>query len=334
MIVSVFDTKPYDRQYLLAAKGASELTWKFFDFRLSAETVATAKGSQAVCVFVNDKLDRDCIAGLKEAGVGIIALRCAGWNNVDLPQANSCGIRVVRVPAYSPAAVAEHAVALLLTLNRKIHRAYNRVREGNFTLAGLVGFDLKGKTVGIVGAGKIGQAAAQIFRGFGMRVLCYDLAPPLEWARCHQVECVSWDNLLEESDMISLHLPLNTQTHHLINAASILRMKSGCVLINTGRGGLIDTSAAIEGLKKGQLGGMALDVYEEEAGIFFEDHSGEIPMDEKLARLMTFPNVLITSHQGFLTHEALTEIAHITVDNMLCFSRAEPALVGTELSAC
>jgi D-lactate dehydrogenase len=291
----------------------------------------TARGATAVCAFVNDTLDRPCLEALAGHGVRLIALRCAGFNNIDLPAARSLGLAVVRVPAYSPEAVAEHAVALLLTLNRKTHRAYNRVRELNFSLNGLVGFDLHGKTVGIAGTGRIGRATAQIFRGFGCRVLAYDPVPMPEWAEAHGIGLVGFDTMLAESDVLSLHLPLTPETHYLLNPDTFARMKRGAYLINTSRGKLVDTTALIEALKSGQLGGVGLDVYEEEEGIFFEDLSAEMLLDDELSRLLTFPNVLITAHQAFLTQEALTEIARMTTENLIRFAAGEALVPGTVL---
>ncbi len=307
------------------------MRWRFHEFRLSEGTVAAAAGAQAVCLFVNDCANREVLAQLHAAGVRMIALRCAGFNNVDLAAAAEFGIAVTRVPAYSPHAVAEHAVALCLTLNRKIHRAYNRVREHNFSLHGLVGFDLAGKTVGVIGTGKIGKIAAQIFRGFDMRALAFDPYPSPEWAREKGVEYVSLGQLLSESDVVTLHLPLTPQTHHMLNAARIAGMKAGAMLINTSRGKLIDTPALMEALLRGHLGGVALDVYEEEEGIFFEDHSEHLLQDDILSRLLTFPNVLITSHQAFLTREALSEIARVTAENLARFAGGRAPLDGTVL---
>ncbi len=331
MRVAFYDTKPYDRDYILRADGADRLEWRFHDFRLSSDTVGTAQGAQAVCVFVNDRLDRACLNALATHGVGLVLLRCAGFNNVDLPAARALGLAVTRVPAYSPHAVAEHSVALLLTLNRKIHRAYNRVRELNFSLGGLVGFDLHGKVVGVVGSGRIGRAAAQIFRGFGCRVLASDAAPMHDWAAAHGVEYVSREDLLATSDVVSLYLPLTPQTHHLLNAVTISSMKPGAYLINTSRGKLVDTTALIHALKSGHLGGVGLDVYEEEEGLFFEDLSGAVLQDDELSRLLTFPNVLITAHQAFLTHEALSEIARVTVQNVCRLRSGDAFLDGTTL---
>ncbi len=315
--VAFYDTKPYDRRYFERATGADRLRWQFHEFRLTSETAASVDGAQAVCVFVNDRLDASCLKLLRQAGVRLVALRCAGFNNVDLAAAKALGLAVTRVPAYSPHAVAEHTVGLLLTLNRKIHRAWNRVREHNFSLAGLVGFDIAGKTIGIVGTGKIGRIAAQIFRGFDATVLAFDPVPAPDWAQQHGVRYVDFDALLSASDVVSLHLPLTPQTRDLLNAKTFARMKPRAFLVNTSRGKLVDTTALIEALKSGRLGGVALDVYEEEEGLFFEDHSGEVLQDDELSRLLTFPNVLITAHQAFLTHEALSEIARVTTENLL-----------------
>lgn len=333
--VSFYDTKPYDRDYMtraIAAQNGDAAPWHFHDFRLTPDTASSAAGSHAVCVFVNDVLDRACLRELAENGVRHVALRCAGFNQVDLAAARELGIAVTRVPAYSPYAVAEHTVALLMTLNRKIHRAYNRVREFNFALAGLVGFDLHGKTVGILGTGKIGRCAAQIFRGFGCRVLAYDPFPQMEWAAENRVEYAAFDEVLQSADILTLHLPLTPQTHHLLDAATLGRMKPGAYLVNTSRGKLVDTNAVIEALKAGRLGGVALDVYEEEEGIFFEDHSSRGLLDDDLSRLISFPNVLITSHQAFLTHEALSEIARVTVANLHAGAAGTPWLEGTLLT--
>lgn len=329
--IAFYDTKPYDREAVLAASGAEALNWTFHDFRLTTESASTAAGSEAVCVFVNDRLDRPCLEKLAAAGVKLAALRCAGFNQVDLTAASELGIAITRVPAYSPHAVAEHTVALLMTLNRKIHRAYNRVREHNFSLAGLVGFDLYGKTVGIIGTGKIGRCTAQIFRGFGTRVLAYDPFPMTDWAAENNIEYTSMETLLTESDVVSLHLPLTPETHHLLNDRTLAQMKLGAYLVNSSRGKLVDTPALIESLKSGHIGGVALDVYEEEEGIFFEDLSGHVLQDDTLALLLSLPNVLITSHQAFLTQEALGEIARVTVAN-LCAVKVGTFLPGTVLT--
>jgi len=331
MRTAFYDSKPYDRLYFSQAPNVDRLGLQFYDFRLSTETVGTATGFDAVCVFVNDRLDRACLTALAEAGVKLVALRCAGFNNIDRADARELGIAVTRVPAYSPHAVAEHSVALLLTLNRKIHRAFNRVRELNFSISGLVGFDLYGKTVGIVGTGRIGRATAQIFRGFGCRVLVHDPQPAQDWAFAQGVTYAPLDEVLAQSDVLSLHLPLTSQSHYLLNATTLSAMKRGAYLINTSRGKLVDTVALIQALKSGHLGGVALDVYEEEEGLFFEDLSGSVLQDDELARLLTFPNVLITAHQAFLTREALTEIAAVTTQNLLCLATGTEYVEGTVL---
>jgi D-lactate dehydrogenase len=327
---AVFDTKPYDRQALQQASANQGIKWHFLEFRLMQETADAAKNVRAVCVFVNDQLSRPCLQVLARQGVELVSLRCAGFNNVDVDAAKELKLTVTRVPIYSPYAVAEHAVALLLTLNRKTHRAFNRVRELNFSLNGLVGFDLHGKTAGIVGTGKIGQVTGQILRGFGMRVLAYDLFPNLEWAKRAGVEYVETvSTLLRNSDVVSLHTPLTPETRYTIRAETIKLMRPGSILINVSRGALVDTKALIEGLKSGRIAGVGLDVYEEEEGIFFEDLSGEVLHDDELARLLTFPNVLITSHQAFLTHEALTEIACTTVTNISALARQQSFVDGS-----
>jgi D-lactate dehydrogenase len=329
--LAVFDAKPYDREYLSAASQGVGFDLRFHEFRLEHDTSSAAAGAKSVCVFVNDVADRITLESLAALGVGHLALRCAGYNNVDLKAAKETGIFVTRVPSYSPYAVAEHAVALLMTLNRKIHRSYNRVREFNFSLAGLVGFDLYDKTVGVVGTGKTGRLLAEILRGFKMRVLAHDLYPNEEWARANQVEYVPLDRLFQESDVISLHAPLTPESAYLINGESLARMKRGVVIVNVSRGRLIETTSLIEALKSGQVGGVALDVYEEEEGVFFEDLSGEVLQDDELARLMTFPNVLITAHQAFLTHEALSEISRVTVANVGNYLSGTAFLEGTQL---
>jgi len=330
-VVAVYDTRPYDRDYLSRAVGSDELDWHFHDFRLERETALVAKGAQAVCVFVNDILSREVIERLAAAGVGLVALRCAGFNNVDLKAAKELNLAVARVPSYSPHAVAEHAIALILALNRKIHRAFNRVREFNFSLNGLVGFDLYGKTAGIVGTGKTGRILGEILRGFGMRVLAFDVYPNEEWAAQHGIEYVEMDTLIKEGDLISLHTPLTPQTDRIVNSESLARMKPGVFLVNVSRGRLIHTKALIKALKSGHVGGVALDVYEEEEGVFFEDLSGEVLPDDELARLLTFPNVLVTAHQAFFTREALSEIARVTVENIRRFANKHALLDGTVL---
>ena len=328
---AVYDTKSYDREYLGRAVCDGRIAWRFHDFRLSVETALASKGAQAVCIFVNDHADRACLEALAAMDVKLIALRCAGHNNVDLATARALGLAVVRVPAYSPHAVAEHAVGLLLTLNRKIHRAYNRVRELNFSLGGLVGFDIRGKTVGIIGTGRIGQIAAQIFRGFEANVLAHDLSPDPVWAKALGIQYTDLETLLAASDILSLHLPLIPETLHLLNTQTIARTKPGVFIVNTSRGKLIDTTALIAALKSGHIGGVALDVYEEEEGIFFQDLSGKVLLDDELSHLLIFPNVLITAHQAFLTHEALTEIARVTTQNIIKLESREPFLEGTTL---
>jgi D-lactate dehydrogenase len=314
--VAVYDTKSYDREYLSQAIGADDLNWYFREFRLEPETAFSTGGASVVSVFVNDVVNRDVLQHLAGAGIRLVALRCAGFNNVDLETARELGIAVTRVPSYSPHAVAEHTIALILTLNRKIHRAFNRVREFNFSLRGLAGFDLCGKTAGVLGTGKIGRLVGEILRGFQMRVLAYDPYPNRDWAARNEIEYVEMRALMEESDIITLHAPLTPQTDRIINHETLDLMKSGVILANTSRGRLIHTQALIKALKSGQVGGVALDVYEEEEGIFFEDLSGEILHDDELARLLTFPNVLVTAHQAFFTHEALSEIARVTVENI------------------
>ena len=314
MKVAVFSTKPYDQKFLVQVNQKYDHELDFFSPSLNSQTATLATGFEAVCVFVNDRLDRSTMEILSQQGIKLIALRCAGYNNVDLEAAQEFGIEVVRVPAYSPHAVAEHAIALILTLNRKIHRAYHRVREGNFTLNGLLGFDLHGRTVGIVGTGKIGRIAGKILHGFGCRIVAYDLYPNQEFAE--YAEYVTLEELLSQSDIISLHCPLTPETHHLIDAKAIALMKPGVMLVNTSRGGLIDTKAAINGLKSRKIGYLALDVYEQEENMFFEDLSGEIIQDDIFERLLTFPNVIITGHQAFFTEDALNNIAETTLSNI------------------
>lgn len=327
----VFDTKPYDRDSLGRAANAA-IDWRFMEFRLSAETAVAAKDARAVCIFVNDRADRAALEVLHSLGIRHVALRCAGFNSVDIDAAKQLGMSVTRVPAYSPYAVAEHAVALLLALNRKIPRANNRVHDLNFSLNGLVGFDLHGKTAGIIGTGRIGRVVAEILRGFGMKVLAFDPFPLPDWAAKAGVEYTDAKTLVRESAVITLHVPLTPETNHVVNRETIELTKPGTIIVNVSRGALIDTKALIEALKCGHLGGVALDVYEEEEGVFFEDLSGQVLQDDDLARLLTFPNVLITAHQAFLTREALAEIARVTVDNVRAFARGEPFLEGTSLT--
>lgn len=325
MKLAVFSAKSYDRIYLdqLAQQAhAHPVHIDYHAFALSEETVPLARNCDAVCVFVNDTLDELVLRALHAHNVRAILLRCAGFNHVHLPTAKSLGLFVANVPAYSPEAVAEFAVTLVQTLNRKTHRAYNRVREGNFNIEGLLGSTLHGKTVGLVGVGRIGLAAARIFRGFGCRLLAHD---PFAGEDFHQYgELVDLDHLLRQSDIVSLHCPLTDSTRHLINASSLELIRPGAMLVNTSRGGLIDSSAVIEALKTHRLGGLALDVYEAEGELFYNDHSGEIIEDDVLMRLMTFPNVLVCGHQGFFTREALAEIAGVTLSNLADFANGRP----------
>lgn len=325
--VAVFDSRSYDIEYLSRAN-QGRLAFTFLPSALGPDTASSAAGFLAVCLFVNDRADAPVIRKLAGLGVRMIALRCAGFNNVDLEECAACGISVARVPAYSPHAVAEHTVALMLMLNRKLHQAYVRNRTGAFVLDGLTGFDMYGKTAGVIGVGKIGQCVVDILLGFGCRVLAYDKHPS-EALRASKAEAVDLRTVFAESDIVTLHVPLFPETHHLINREAIQAMKRGVMIINTSRGGLVDTRALIAGLKSGHVGSAGLDVYEEEAGIFFQDYSGKVLTDDVLARLMTFNNVVVTSHQGFLTHEAMTNIAGTTVANLLEFQAGKR---GAELT--
>lgn len=316
--VAVFSSKAYDQKSLTATL-PEDLAMTFFDVRLTEHSVKLAKGFDAVCVFVNDELDKSILQQLTEHGVKGIALRCAGFNNLDLATYKSSGIRAARVPAYSPEAVAEHTVALMMTLNRRLHKAYNRTKEDNFSLDGLLGFNIHNKTVGLIGTGKIGLATARIMKGFGAKVIAYDPYPS-EMDSHIGFEYVSLDTLLAESDVISLHCPLTDSTHHIIDDSAIAKMKQGVMLINTSRGGLVDTNSVITALKTGQIGHLALDVYEQESELFFEDRSTTIVQDDIFQRLLTFPNVIITGHQGFFTEEALAQIAKTTMYNLQCFA--------------
>ncbi len=319
MQVAVFSTKPYDRAFLQAANRARATPHRlvFLEPRLSAETALLADGAAAVCLFVNDLADAPVLERLAAQGVRFVALRCAGFNNVDLAAASRLGIRIARVPAYSPESVAEHTVAMMLALNRRIHRAHARVREGNFALDGLLGFDMKGRTVGLIGTGRIGAALARILAGFGCRVLAHDPRPDAALP----VEFVTLEELLAQSHIISIHCPLTPATRHLIDARAVARMRPGVMLVNTSRGAIVDTRAAIEGLKSGRIGLLGLDVYEEEGDLFFEDLSGQVLQDDVFARLLTFPNVLITAHQAFFTEDALAAIAETTLGNLDAFAR-------------
>ena len=323
MKVAVFNTKSYDRNFLETANANYSHDLVFFEPRLTQETTALAVGFPAVCVFINDQLDKTTLRVLAAQGTKLIATRSAGFNHIDLNAAAELGLTVVRVPAYSPYAVAEHTVGLVLTLNRKIHRAYNRVREGNFSLDGLMGFDLQGRTVGIIGTGKIGFLVAKILHGFGCQLLAYDLYPNYD-CEALGVKYVDLQELFATSNIISLHCPLTPQTHHLINAQALAQMKSGVMLINTSRGALIDTQAVIDALKSRKIGYLGLDVYEQESNLFFEDLSTEVIEDDIFQRLLTFPNVLITGHQAFFTEDALQNIAQTTLSNITDIELGRP----------
>ncbi|HEY9599740.1 MAG TPA: 2-hydroxyacid dehydrogenase [Cyanophyceae cyanobacterium] len=323
MKVAVFSTKTYDQQFLKAANANYKHELVFFEPRLTCDTAILASGFPAICAFVNDELNEKTLKSLADKGVRLIALRSAGFNNVDLSAAAELGLTVVRVPAYSPHGVAEHTVGLILALNRKIHRAYNRVREGNFSLEGLLGFNLHGRTVGIVGTGKIGAIVAQILKGFGCHLLTYDVYhnPDCEALGAKYVEL---PELFAQSDIITLHCPLTPQTYHLINEQSIEQMKPGVMLINTSRGALVDTEAVIVALKSKKIGYLGLDVYEQESDLFFEDLSEEVIQDDVFQRLLTFPNVVITGHQAFFTENALNNIAETTLSNITDFEQGHP----------
>jgi D-lactate dehydrogenase len=322
MRTAVFSTKPYDRQFLRRAAESAGHELVFFEPRLTPQTAVLARGFPAICSFVNDQLTPELLEQLAAGGTKFVVLRCAGFNQVNLEAAARVGIRVARVPAYSPYAVAEHTVGMMLCLNRKFHKANNRVREGNFSIESLLGFDMHGRTVGVIGTGKIGAIAAGILAGFGCQILLYDV---VENVACRAIgRYVPLKELLAGSDIITLHCPLTRDTHHLINEQSLAHMKRGVMLINTSRGALVDTQAVIDGLKSGQIGYLGLDVYEEEAELFFEDHSSRVIQDDVFMRLLTFPNVLITSHQAFFTQNALEEIARVTMANLTAFERGEP----------
>lgn len=317
--IAVFDTHLFDREALtLANHGRHEL--RYFETRLTPATAELAKGCDVACLFANDQANEESLKILQAAGVRLLALRSAGFNHVDVQTANQLGLKVVRVPAYSPYAVAEHAVAMLMCFNRKIHRAFSRVHELNFSLDGLLGFDVHDKTIGVIGTGRIGRVFAQILRGFGCRVLALDRQPDQVWADSTNIVYCSRETLLRESDVVSLHVPLNSETRHLIDASALSLMKKTAILINTGRGALIDTSALVNALKRHKIGGACLDVYEEEEGVFFHDLSQTGIDDDLLARLLTFPNVLLTSHQGFFTTEALKNIADTTFQSIDSFA--------------
>jgi len=315
MTIAFFSAQDYDKPFF--DKVCHPAVWEqnYLPAPLTANTAALADGCEVACIFVNDQADAHALEALHKAGVKLLALRCAGYNQVDLAAATKLGIQVVRVPAYSPYAVAEHTLALMLTLNRRTHKAFNRVREGNFYLGGLLGFDMNGRTVGLIGLGKIGLVTAKIMLGLGCDVLGYDVFPSEE-AKVMGVKQVEMDELLSKSDVVSLHCPLTPDTHHLINEVSLAKMRTGVMLINTSRGALIDSQAAIEGLKSGKIGYLGLDVYEEEAHLFFRDLSERVLQDDVFARLLSFPNVLITGHQGFFTQDALGNIANTTALNI------------------
>ena len=315
MKIAFFDAKSYDKPSFDAFAEAADIKIKYFETKLCEDTVDLAAGFDGVSVFVNDTVNAAVIDRLSELGVKVIALRCAGFNNVDVKHALG-KIHIVRVPAYSPYAVAEHAIALLLTSIRRIHKAYIRSRDFNFSLSGLTGFDLYGKTVGVIGTGKIGKVFINICRGFGMKVLAFDKFPSKEIEDGEQVKYASLDELFKQSDIISLHCPLTEETHHLINEKTLSQCKKGVVLINTSRGALVDAEALLTAIKERHVGAACLDVYEEESDLFFEDNSGHILEDDVLARLISMPNVIVTSHQAFLTEEALSNIAETTVQNI------------------
>jgi len=317
--VAFFSAQPYDKEFFQAANQQFGHNISFFEARLSVKTASLAFGYEAVCAFVHDFLDEPVLMKISDTGTRLVALRCSGYNNVDLDAAERLGMTVIRVPAYSPHAVAEHAVGLMLALNRHIHRAYNRVREMNFSIDGLMGFDVRGKTVGVVGTGAIGRCFCDIMRGFGCKLIAHDPQPnPLLAAQ--GVSYVSMEKIFTDSDVISLHCPWTPSTHHLIDAEALVKMKPGVMIINTSRGALLDTPAVIDGLKQKRIGALGIDVYEEEAGLFYEDHSNEIIQDEMLSRLLTFPNVIVTGHQAFFTREAMRNIAETTLSGITEFA--------------
>ena len=328
MQIAVYNNKPYVEKFFTHLNRKHNHDLVFFDERLDEDTAHLAAGRKVVCIFVNDCCDRATLERLKSVGVELVALRCAGYNNVDLEAAKELDLCVVRVPAYSPYAVAEHTVALMMALNRKIYRAHPRVREGNFSLEGLMGFDMNGTPAGIIGAGKIGQVVAKILNGFGCDLYVYDPNENEDLAKMG-VNFVDLDELYRKSYIISLHCPLTPHTHHLIDAEAINRMRDCVMLINTSRGALIDTKAVIDGLKNGKIGYLGLDVYEEEEGMFFEDMSGQIIQDDVFARLLMFPNVLITGHQAFYTYNAVKSIAETTLDNITAFENEKPQNILT-----
>jgi D-lactate dehydrogenase len=323
MKIAVFSAKPYDRQFLDAANATEGHDLHYFEAALGPESVALAAGHEAACIFVNDVANASVLEALQAGGTKLVALRCTGFNNVDLAAAERLGVKVVRVVDYSPNSVAEHAVALLLAVNRKIHRAYNRTRDANFALDGLMGFDLQGKNAAVVGTGKIGRVFARILVGFGCKVIGYDKFPSPEFEALG-ARYATLPEIGANADIISLHCPLTPETHHIINAGSLAKLKRGALLVNTSRGGLVDTEAAIEALKSGQLGGLALDVYEQEAQLFFRDLSSTIVTDDVLQRLIAFPNVIVTGHQAFFTQEAITTISETTLRSATEFASKAP----------
>ncbi|BFI66236.1 2-hydroxyacid dehydrogenase [Yersinia pseudotuberculosis] len=323
MKLAVYSTKQYDRKYLELVNKDFGFELEFFDFLLTPKTAKMAEGCQAVCLFVNDDGCREVLTELAAIGVKILALRCAGFNNVDLEAAKELGIQVVRVPAYSPEAVAEHAVGMMLSLNRRIHRAYQRTRDANFSLEGLIGFNMHNRTAGIIGTGKIGVATMRILKGFGMRLLAFDPYPS-EQALALGAEYVDLKTLYAESDVISLHCPMTPENHHLLNKQSFDQMKDGVMIINTSRGGLIDSTAAIDALKQQKIGSLGMDVYENERDLFFEDKSNDVIQDDVFRRLSSCHNVLFTGHQAFLTEEALTSISVTTLQNIAQLDKGEP----------
>ncbi len=323
MNIAIYSTKSYDQHSLQQVNQSFGFSLTFYDFKLDQHTAKNAAGFEAICIFVNDDCNAKVIHELAGLGVRFIALRCAGFDNVDLQAAAEAGIKVVRVPAYSPEAVAEHAVGLMMALNRRIHRAYQRTRDANFSLEGLTGFTMHGKTAGIIGTGKIGLATLRILKGFGMRLLASDPYPSAQALEL-QVEYTNIGRLLSESDVISLHCPMTADNHHLLNAAAFSQMKDGVMIINTSRGGLIDSQAAIEALKQQKIGALGMDVYENERDLFFEDKSNDVIQDDVFRRLSSCHNVLFTGHQAFLTHEALGSIAEITLSNLQQLASGEP----------
>ncbi|VGO21584.1 2-hydroxyacid dehydrogenase [Pontiella sulfatireligans] len=322
MKIAFFSTKPYDRKFFDLANKEYGHEITYYEGKLRRETLKLAEGYDCACVFVNDQVDASVLIALAAQGTRLVALRCAGFNNVDIVSAKELGINVVRVPAYSPYAVAEHTVGLMLALNRKVYWAHSRVREGNFSLDGLLGFDMRGRTAGIIGTGKIGECVIRILNGFGCKVIAYD---KFKNPACEElgVEYVELDELFAQSDIVSLHCPLFKETHHLINNDSIAKMKKGVMIINTSRGALIDSKAAIEGLKSEKIGYLGIDVYEEEGRIFFEDKTFEILTDDVFARLTTFPNVVITGHQAYFTQEAVAAIAKTTLENISAYENGD-----------